>query len=163
MASRDYFLEIDGIKGESTDAKHKEQLDIESFSWGATNAGSFSQATGVGGGTGKVNFQDLHCTKQVDKSSPLLAKACATGQHIKQALLTVRKAGGQQQEYYTVKMTDVLISSFQSGGSAHAENIIPLEQFSLNFAKIEFNYAPQDAKGNLGSKVVFLYDLKQNK
>ncbi len=90
MAS-DYLLKIEGIKGESTDSKHKDEIEIESFSWGATQPGTFS--TGGGGGAGKVSFQDLHFTSRVSVASPNLMVACASGQHIKVATLTVRKAG----------------------------------------------------------------------
>jgi len=162
MAVTDFFLKLDGIKGESTDSKHKEELEIESFSWGATNSGSFSNAPGAGGGTGKVNFQDVHFTKKADKSSADIMFHCASGKHIKQANLTVRKAGEDQQEYYKIKLTDVLVSSYQSGGSA-GSSLIPTDQFSLNFAKIEFSYAPQDAKGKLGSPARAGWDLKSNK
>ncbi|SRR6266496_142869 len=162
MAVTDFFLKIDGIKGESTDAKHKGEVEIESFSWGATNSGSFSQAPGAGGGTGKVSFQDFHFTKMADTSSADLLYACASGKHIKQADLTVRKAGENQQEYYKIKLSDVLVSSYQSGGSG-GNNLIPTDQFSLNFAKVEFSFAPQDAKGNLGSPVRTGWDLKANK
>ena len=113
MAS-DYLLEIDGIKGESNDSKHPGTIEVDSFSWGETNAGS--HGSGGGGGAGKVNFQDLHFTTSVNKSSPLLALACATGQHIKKAVLFVRKQGGDQQEFYTITMEDLLVSSYQSGG-----------------------------------------------
>jgi type VI secretion system secreted protein Hcp len=159
MAS-DFLLMIDGIKGESSDSKHKDEIEIESFSWGATQQGSFS-ASG-GGGAGKVSFQDIHFTTRVNKSSPLLLKACATGQHIKKAVLTVRKAGEEQQEYYKITFEDLLISSYQSGGS-EGSNALPVDQFSLNFAKIEYAYAPQKADGKLDSPVIFKYDLKQSK
>lgn len=162
MAVADFFLKIDGIKGESTDAKHKDELEIESFSWGAVNSGSFSDAPGAGGGTGKVSFQDVHFTKKVDKSSPDLAYHCASGKHIKIAELTVRKAGEDQQDYYKVKLTDVLVSSYQSGGSSGG-SLLPVDQFSLNFAKVEFSYATQDAKGKLGSPSRTGWDLKANK
>lgn len=159
MAS-DYLLEIDGIKGESKDDKHKDTIEVDSFSWGESNPGSF--AAGAGGGAGKVAFQDLHATSRVNKASPLLAKACATGQHIKKATLYVRKAGGDQVDYYKVIMEDILISSYQSGGSAGSD-AVPTDQFSLNFAKIEFDYAPQKEDGKLDSPVVFKYDLKAGK
>ena len=68
----DFLLEIDGIKGETTDNKHEGTIEIESFSWGASNTGSMS--AGGGGGAGKVNFQDLHFTTRVNKASPLLAR-----------------------------------------------------------------------------------------
>src|SRR5438270_6686608 len=109
MAS-DYLLEIDGIKGESSDNKHPGTIEIDSFSWGATNSGAMS--AGGGGGAGKVSFQDLHFTTKVNKSSPLLMLACASGQHIKKAVLYVRKQGGDQQEYYTITLADVLVTSY---------------------------------------------------
>ncbi len=159
MAS-DYLLKLDGIKGESTDAKHKDEIEVESFSWGCTNPGSFSSAGG--GGAGKVNFQDLHFTSRVSVASPNLMLACATGQHIKSAILTVRKAGKEQQEYYIVKLSDMLVSSYQSGGS-EGSNALPVDQFSLNFAKIEFEYKSQKPDGTLGAPVKGGYDLKANK
>jgi len=155
----DYLLKIEGIKGESTDAKHKDEIEIESFSWGATNPGSFSSTSG--GGSGKVSFQDLHFTSRVNVASPNLMVACATGQHIKSAILTVRKAGKEQQEYYTVKLSDMLVSSYQSGG-AEGSNALPVDQFSINFAKIEFEYKSQKPDGSLGAPVKGGYDLKQN-
>lgn len=159
MAS-DYLLKIDGIKGESTDAKHKDEIEVESFSWGCTNPGSF--ASSGGGGAGKVSFQDLHFTSRVSVASPNLMLACATGQHIKSAILTVRKAGKEQQEFYIVKLSDTLVSSYQSGGS-EGSNALPVDQFSLNFAKIEFEYKAQKPDGSLGAPVKGGYDLKQNK
>jgi type VI secretion system secreted protein Hcp len=159
MAS-DYLLEIEGIKGESNDSKHGGTIEIESFSWGATNTGS--HAAGGGGGAGKVSYQDIHFTTGVNKSSPLLMLACATGQHIKKAVLFVRKQGGDQQEYYTVTMEDLLVSSFQSAGHS-GDRSVPTDQFSLNFTKIKFEYKPQKADGSLDSAVTAGYDLKVNK
>jgi len=159
MAS-DYLLEIDGIKGESQDSKHKETIEISSFSWGASNPGTF--AAGGGGGAGKANFQDLHFTSSVNKASPLLAKACATGQHIKKATLFVRKSGNDPQDYYIIKLEDVLVSSYQSGGS-EGSSALPTDQYSLNFAKIEYNYAPQKPDGSIDAPVIFKYSLKENK
>jgi type VI secretion system secreted protein Hcp len=155
----DYLLKIDGIKGESTDAKHKDEIEIESFSWGATQSGTF--AAGGGGGAGKVSFQDIHFTTRVNVASPNLMLACATGQHIKSAVLTVRKAGKDQQEYYIVKIGDSLVSSYQSGGS-EGSSTLPVDQFSLNYAKIEFEYKMQKADGTLGAGVKGGWDLKQN-
>jgi type VI secretion system secreted protein Hcp len=156
----DYLLKIDGIKGESTDAKHKDEIEIESFSWGATQPGTFS--SGGGGGAGKVSFQDIHFTTRVNVASPNLMVACASGQHIKVATLTVRKAGKDQQEYYIIKLSDNLVSSYQSGGS-EGSNALPVDQFSLNFAKIEFEYKIQKPDGTLGASVKGGWDLKTNK
>ncbi|MEP7222368.1 MAG: type VI secretion system tube protein Hcp [Novosphingobium sp.] len=159
MAQVDFFLKIDGIDGESTDDKHKGEIDVESFSWGVSNGGTF--ATGGGGGAGKAALEDIHFTSFVSKASPKLMVACAQGKHIKSAVLVVRKAGTEQQEAYTVKLEDVLISSYQSG--AHESSPRPTDQFSLNYAKIEFTYKEQKADGSLGGAVTTKWDLKANK
>jgi type VI secretion system secreted protein Hcp len=159
MAS-DYLLEIDGIKGESKDDKHAGTIEISSFSWGATNTGT--SASGTGGGAGKVSFQDLHFTTSVNKASPLLMLACASGQHIKKAVLFVRKQGGDQQEFYTITLEDVLVSSYQSGGS-EGSHAIPTDQFSLNFTSIKFEYKPQKPDGSLDSAINAGWNVKTNK
>ena len=160
MAAVDYFIKFDGIKGESADAKHKDEVDIESWSWGETNAGS--TGSGGGGGAGKVAMQDFHFVMKLNSASVSLMKACATGQHIKVATLTARKAGKDQQEYLTIKFTDVLVSSFQTGGSEHGE-AVPTDQVSLNFAKIEVDYKQQKPDGSLAPPDQFKYDLKAHK
>lgn len=158
MAS-DFLLEIDGIKGESQDAKHKETIEIMSFSWGASNAGSFG--AGSGGGAGKVSFQDLHFTSTVGKHSPLVALHCASGKHIAKATLFVRKAGEEQHDYYIITLTDVLVSSFQDGGSEGSSSL-PVDQFALNFAKIKWEYKIQDEKGAVKPGAEFSWSLKEN-
>ena len=159
MASVDYFLKIEGIEGESEDAKHKAEIDLESWSWGETNSGS--SAAGGGGGAGKVSMQDFNFVMRVNKASPKLLLSCANGSHIKSALLTCRKAGKDQQEYLKIKFSDLLISSFQTGGSTG--DVIPMDQISFNFSKIEYEYAPQKPDGTLGTKIPVHWDLKQNK
>jgi type VI secretion system secreted protein Hcp len=157
MAAVDYFLKVDGIQGESKADKHKDEIDIMSFSWGATQSGSF--AAGGGGGAGKVSMQDFHFTMYHNKASPALMLACAQGDHIKSAILCCRKAGKQQQEFMKVTMSDCLVSSYQTGGHGGADTI-PTDQISLNFAKIEHEYKEQDEKGNLGGSVKKTIDLK---
>lgn len=159
MAAVDYFLKIDGIEGESHDTKHKNEIEISSFSFGANNSGSF--ATGGGGGSGKVQMQDFHFTMPLQKASPKLMVACSNGQHVKSATLTCRKAGKDQQEYLQINFTDLLISSFQSGGSGG--EVLPSDQISFNFAKIEYVYKEQNADGTLGGTVKAGYDVKASK
>lgn len=156
----DYFLKIDGIDGESPDHKHSKSIDIESWSWGSTNSGTHSQ--GGGGGAGKVEMQDFHFVMRVNKASPKLMLACANGQHIKKATLTCRKAGKDQQEYLKVEMSDVLVSSYQTGGSAAGQGV-PLDQIALNFTKIEMEYKPQKADGTLDGPIKSHWSVKENK
>ena len=160
MATVDYFLKIDGIAGESQDSKHKGEIELESFSWGATQAGG--TGGGGGGGAGKVQMQDFHFVMTVNKASPKLFLACASGQHLKDATFVARKAGKDQQEFLVYKFTDILVSSYQTGGSAHGD-VIPTDQISLNFAKIEVSYSPQDEKGKTGNPIKAGYDLKVEK
>ncbi|HLJ13779.1 MAG TPA: type VI secretion system tube protein Hcp [Bryobacteraceae bacterium] len=159
MAKVDYFLKIDGIKGESLDSKHKDEIQIQSYSWGEQNSGTFSDTSG--GGAGKVQMHDFTFTQVVQKSSPLLVKACATGQHIKNAILTCRKAGTTPQEYLKITMSDILVSSYSVGGQAEA-SVVPTDAITLNFAKIEYSYAPQKADGSLDGFITATYDLKQS-
>lgn len=159
MAQVDYFLKIKGIDGESEDSKHKNEIEVESWSWGETNAGSHS--LGRGGGAGKVSMQDFNFTMRVNKATPKLMLACATGDHIPEATLYARKAGGDQQEYLAIKFTDLLVSSYQTGGSSG--DIVPVDQISLNFSKIEYEYKEQKKDGTMGSPVKVGYDIKANK
>src|ERR1700745_1380545 len=158
MAAVDYFLKIDGIQGESKADKHTKEIDIESFSWGATQSGTF--AVGGGGGAGKVSMQDFHFTMPVNKASPGLFLCCAQGDHIKNAVLTCRKAGKEQQEFLKVTMSDCLISSYQTGGHGGGD-VVPTDQISLNFAKVEVEYKEQDAAGKLTGSVKKWFDLKK--
>jgi type VI secretion system secreted protein Hcp len=160
MAAVDYFLKLAGIEGESGDAKHKGEIELQSFSWGATNAGT--HAGGSGGGAGKVAMQDFHFVMTHNKASPKLMLACATGEHIKEAILTCRKAGKEQQEFLKVMMGDLLVSSYQTGGSS-SSNVVPMDQISLNFTTIKFEYKEQKADGTLGAKTATGWDLKANK
>jgi type VI secretion system secreted protein Hcp len=159
MAAVDYFLKIDGIEGESQDDKHKNEIQIESFSWGAANMGSATHGGGMG--AGKAQMQDFSFVMLVNKASPKLMLACANGQHIPKAVLTCRKAGKDQQEYLKYTFTDVLVSSYGTGGSGG--EVIPVDQISLNYTKIEYEYKEQDAKGGLKGAVKAFYDLKTQK
>src|SRR5258708_34381438 len=95
MAQVDYFLKIDGIDGESSDAKHKGEIDLQSWGFGAFQSGTMH--SGVGGGAGKVSIQDAHFGTQVGKASPKLLFACSNGPHIRKAVLVARISGKDQQ------------------------------------------------------------------
>ena len=157
MAS-DIFAKIGDIKGESLDAKHKDEVEVLSWSWGVAQSGSM--AHGGGGGAGKASFNDFNFTHHIDKASPVLLKACATGEHIKEATITVRKAGKGQQEFLIIKMNDVIITSVSSSASADAA--ATAESVALQFAKVDLEYKPQKADGSLDAGLHFKYDIKGN-
>lgn len=160
MAQVDYFLKIDGVDGESKDDKHKNEIELESFSWGETNSGTAGH--GGGAGSGKVQPQDFHIVKRVDKASPKLFISCATGEHFKKAVLVARKAGKEQQEYLKLTFEDLIVSSYQLGGSAGSD-VVPMDQVSLNFAKLEVSYKAQKPDGTLDAEVKQKYDFSANK
>jgi type VI secretion system secreted protein Hcp len=153
-----YFLRVDGIQGESSDDKHKGEIDVLSWSWGETQP---TPAGPGGGGAGKVEMSDLTVVAHVSKASPRLLLACASGKHIKSAVLTGRKAGKGQQEFLTFSLTDILVSSYQTGASASSEP--PTDSVSLNFAKIQVEYKEQKADGSLGASIKVGWDRKTNK
>lgn len=159
MAKGDMFLKLEGIEGESKDEKKQNQIEIASFSFGGSNNGSFNTATG--GGTSKVNLQDIHFTKQIDKSSPNLFGVLTSGKHIDKATITVRKAGGDPKDYLTITLTPCLVSSYSISGNDGGG--MPQESFSLNYDKIEFEYKTQDDKGNLGASIKKSYETAKNK
>jgi len=131
----DAFLKIDGIQGESTDKTHPGEIEIESFSWGVNAP---TNSAGSGAGVGKVVFSDLTIMKVVDTASPALFKTAASGKLLPAVQLTCRKAGERQQEFLTVKMTDVLISSYREGGNRHGGEF-PTEEIAFSFFKVEMN------------------------
>lgn len=152
----DYFLKIDTIEGESTKKGFEKQIEIEAFSWGATQSGA--HAAGENRTVGRVDMQNFHFTTKMNKASPKLMLACATGQLIPKAEFTARKADGTQDPYLKWKFSDLVISSYQTGGAA-GDGTIPTDSFDLSFSKIEVEYKPQTDKG-LGAAVTTGYDLK---
>jgi len=157
MSLVDYFLKIDGIPGESEDSKHPNECQLESWSWGAKQGGTMR--AGGGGGAGKVEMEDFNFTMKNNKASPKLLLACAQGTHIKNAVLTCRKAGKQQQEYLLYTFTDLLISSFKTTGSGSGD-VLPMDDVSFNFSKIQQDYREQNADGTLKGPITAWYESK---
>ncbi|SRR6266496_5020388 len=155
----DIFLKVTDIKGESIDEKHTDEIEVLSFSWGVTNTGAPAPGSG-GSGAGKATFQDLSIIHKIDKASPLLMRACATGTHLKDATITHRKSGKGQQEYLIVKLNDVIITGVTDGDASGQPGS---ETVSLAFLKIDLEYKPQKPDGSLDEGIHFKYDLKANK
>jgi type VI secretion system secreted protein Hcp len=145
------FLKIGDIKGESTDDRHKDEIEVSSWTWGVAQSGS----TAGGTGSGRAQFSDLSFTHHFDKASPVLMQACATGEHIQEATLTERKSGKDQQEFLIITLSDVLVTSVQSSATADGMD----EAASLQFAKVDLEYKAQKADGSLDAGVHFTYDV----
>jgi type VI secretion system secreted protein Hcp len=155
----DMFIKIGDVKGESTDDKHKNEIDVLSWSWGATQSGT--AGIGGGGGAGKVQLQDLTITKYIDKASPTLFKMCCDGTHIGTSVLTVRKAGGSALEYLKLTLDKAIVTSITTGGSGGQDRLT--ENITLNFAKAKMEYTPQTEKGAGEASVIQGWDVAANK
>ncbi len=155
----DMFIKIGDIKGEAQDDKHKDEIDVLAWSWGMSQSGSTHM--GSGGGSGKVNVQDISFTKYVDASSTPLMVACCKGTHIKDAKLTVRKAGDSPLEYIKLTLKDVIVSSISTGGSGGEDRLT--ENVTLNFAEFKHEYTTQAKTGGSGTTSTAAWNIPENK
>ena len=155
----DMFLKFEKIKGESVDETHKDTIDVLAWSWGASQSGTTHM--GTGGGSGKVAVQDLSITKWIDRSSPLLLKHVCNGEHIDQATLIVRKAGGKSPlEYVKLTMFDCIVSSLSTGGSGGEDRLT--ENLTLNFARFKSEYVPQKPDGSGDAAIDAAWNIAKN-
>jgi type VI secretion system secreted protein Hcp len=160
MALSEIHLKLDGIKGESTSVRHKDEIVVESWSWSV--ASPPSKAPAAGAAAGGATFSDLAFTHCVDRASPELWKACATGRRIRDATLSLTRTGAGAQDYLVIKLSDVIVTSAALADTA-ADAQPPMESVGLHFAKVEYGYRPQKADGSLSGAVEFNFDLEKNK
>jgi type VI secretion system secreted protein Hcp len=154
----DMFLELDGIKGEAQDGKHKDKIDVLAWSWGASQSGTTHM--GSGSGSGKVSVQDISVTKYVDKSSATLLQHVASGKHINKGQLIVRKAGDKPLEYITIDFKDIIVTAVSGGGSGGEDRLT--ENVTLNFGEFKYVYTTQNKDGSGGPKVEFGWNIAKN-
>jgi type VI secretion system secreted protein Hcp len=150
-----YFLKIDGIAGESQDPRHLGEIEVESFSWGETHLPS-----AAGTAASRPTIQDFHIVKPVDKASPVLMLAAASGQHFKSAMLTAEKPETASEAYLTFTLGDLMVSSYQT--EAPAGQPLPVDQVSLSFGRIEMAYRPQRPDGTFDAPVTAGWDVAAN-
>jgi len=157
----DAYLKIDGIKGESKADKMKDTIDLQSFKWGANNPTTMGKGGGAAGG--KVALSSFNFRKRTDVASPKLFEACCNGTHIKEATLTLRKAGGKEAlNYLEYKFSDLFIDSVQWEGAQGGDET-PMEAVSFAFAKVQITYTEQTAQGAGSGKVMGSWDQVANK
>jgi type VI secretion system secreted protein Hcp len=160
----DSFIKIDGVPGESTDDKHKDWIEVLSYSWGLSQPKSASASTAGGASAERADFQDLSIVKALDKASPKLALACAQGKHIKEVKLELCRAGGDKVKYMEYKLTNAIITSVRRGGSSQGGETLPLEEIAFDYGKIEWTYTQQKREdGSGGGQVSANWDLQANK
>ncbi|QBY50821.1 Hcp family type VI secretion system effector [Cupriavidus oxalaticus] len=158
--AQDTFLKINGIDGESQDSSHKNEIELLAWDW--TIEQQSTMHAGSGGGAGKATVSDLSFEHYIDRASPNLMKYCLTGKHINEAVLVVRKAGGNPLEYLKLTMTDVIVTKVSPRGSVDDE-VRMREQVALSFSRVKQEYVVQNAQGGSGGAVTAGYDIKGNK
>ena len=158
--AQDIFLKINGIDGESQDSSHKNEIELLAWDW--TIEQQSTMHAGSGGGAGKATVSDLSFEHDIDRASPNLMKYCLTGKHINEAVLVVRKAGGNPLEYLKLTMTDVIVTKVSPRGSVDDE-VRMREQVALSFSRVKQEYVVQNAQGGSGGAVTAGYDIKGNK
>jgi type VI secretion system secreted protein Hcp len=153
----DYFLKLDGIQGESQDEKHKNEIQVLSWSWGASNV---SSVAGTGGsGAGKADVSDVSMMLNFDKSTPKFFKSIAAGSHIASGTLSAIKAGGNGKPYLKVDFKEIFVTGLQMSAAGE----IPAVSLSFSYDEIKMDYSAQDEKGNLASTGPVTFNTKQNK
>jgi type VI secretion system secreted protein Hcp len=150
----DVFLKIDGVDGESTSKGFEKWINVESFSWGVSNASTIGSATG-GGGAGKATFGQLHITTPSQVSSPKLFAACATGAHFPNATIQVRKSN--QESFLKFELKEVVITSFNMSG--RSGDALPHDAFVLDAQSVTESVAPRLLDGALGAAVLGAFDF----
>lgn len=156
--AQDLFIKIEGIEGESQDFYHKGEIDLLRWDWTVSQPSNMH--TGCGGGAGKTTVYDLCFKHYFDKASTSLLKYCLSGKHIPEAVLTVRKSGGNPLEFLKITLQEIVITSVDSVGEIYMPS--PIEKVSLQFARVKFEYIPQNAEGGSMGIVAVGYDIKAN-
>ncbi len=158
----DAFLKIDGIPGESSDAKHAEWVEIVSFSHSMDQPASATASSAGGATAERVNHGTFNFAHLLDKASPKLYEACCTGKHIKEVTLELCRSGGDKMKYMEVKLEQVLISKVAPSGTSGEG--FPSEEVKLSYGKIKWTYTQQKrADGAGGGNVSAGWDLTANK
>jgi type VI secretion system secreted protein Hcp len=152
MAIGDMFLKVETarqgvIKGESSDDKHKTEIDVLGWSWGMRAQSALAGA----GASSKATFDELRITKNVDSASTALMATMRSNELVKKATLTVRKAGGDPLEYLKITLQSARITDL----SIETQGAEVVERLSFSFQKINVEYIPQGADGQSRGSMMF--------
>lgn len=159
----DAYLKIDGIPGESTDDKHKDWIQIDSFHHGMSQSASSTRSSAGGASSGRTDHADFNINKLLDKASPILYQACSSGKHLASVVVEFwRAAGDAKVKFLEIKMEEVMVSSVAPGGGKESD--FPTESVSFNYGKIKWTYTQQKRKdGAGGGSTTGGWDLTSNK
>lgn len=159
-APSSYYLELSGIKGESTDNKDSNAIDVDSFAFG--DEATATRFGAGGAGAGRVHFDDLTIKKDIDSSSPQLFEDSVSGEHIQKAVLIAVKDGTSQQEYLKITLSNVVVSSYHVASQEPAGDG-EVETITLAYQQISYQYEPQNSDGSSGAPDTVSWNISQNK
>ncbi|MHC9060923.1 Hcp family type VI secretion system effector [Pantoea sp. y20] len=164
----DYYLKVEGVKGESKDAEKKEWIQVQGWRWLQENAARLG--VGNGGGGGKVDPKEFQFLMLASKASPVLSELCSSGKHIDKIQLECRKSGDGQKKYMLITFSDCLISSYSFAGNmvpvkgeALIDAVLPTEIVGMRFSKYQIEYFEQALDGKMGAPVTGGWDFVGNK
>ncbi|MDR1228227.1 MAG: type VI secretion system tube protein Hcp [Azoarcus sp.] len=155
--TQEVFIKLDGIAGESKQAKHQGWIDVLDYNYRVTQSASLY--SGGGGGVGRADFPPLTFSHYIDKASPNLFKYCAAGKHIKEVVLSACKAGGGSKEFLNIKLFQVMVVDVNPSGSSGGQTV---ETVSLAYGKIEIRVKEQSAGGTMDTEVVGKWNVQAN-
>jgi type VI secretion system secreted protein Hcp len=158
----DVYLQIDGIKGESADDKHKDWIECKSVSFGVKQPRSATASTGGGHTAERCEHSEISVTKLADLSTPLLLQTCSAGKTIPKAKLEFMRADGNgaRIKYFEIELENVLIGEVEP---SVGEGEIMSENLGLKFSKIKWKYTQQKVSGGAGGNTAGGWDLASNK
>lgn len=160
MAS-DYYLQLDGIKGESTDSSHAGWIECSTVTWSISQPKSATASTSGGHTAGRADLSEITISKLVDLASPLLAQTCACGKTIPKAKLEFQRADGQTSiKYFEVELENVLIGHIAPSFDGTEQ---PRETLGLKFSKVRWKYSKQKVAGGASGNTTGGWDAATNR
>jgi type VI secretion system secreted protein Hcp len=158
----DVFLDLKsgGITGESSDSQYAGCIEIDSWNFGGVNPADITSIKG-GGGLGRVSMHPLNFTVKQTSATIHLFDRLVQGTHIPTAILTCRKAGGGQEKFYEITLTEAYVAAHQVGGSSGSDH--NMESFSLQYGSVQVEHLKQTKEGTTQSSGQKSWDLRANK
>ena len=152
------FIKIDGIDGQSTDDKHKGQIDVVDFTYGGAQPTVRASHGGARSGAG-VAVDHFAFTHFIDKATPNLFKALCTGKPVAKVVFELCRSTGDSTPYLTITMEDAVVSAVRNGELVDG-SVVPAETVELDYGKITITYTETDPKtGAKGGKVEYTGDV----
>jgi len=147
------YMKVEGVDGDSTDAKHQKWIEVESYSHAVSQApgGSLSGQGGLTGG--KADHADFSITKRLDSSSPILFLKCCSGEAIPEVTLEMCRATGEKTTFMKYVFKPCIVASVAPAGSASAGDPLPMENVTFRYGEIDLSYTPTTPKGETGAAV----------